>query len=84
YAKRYGSEPFIRIVRGRYPDPKYVIGSNFTDVGVAVEQRLRRAALFAAIDNLMKGAAGQAVQCMNIVLGIDERTGLNYPPLRPV
>jgi len=84
YAKRYGNEPFVRIVRGRYPDPKYVIGSNFTDVGVAVEQRLRRAALFAAIDNLMKGAAGQAVQCMNIVLGIDERTGLNYPPLRPV
>jgi len=84
YAKRYGNEPFVRIVRGRYPDPKYVVGSNFTDVGLAVEQRLGRAALFAAIDNLMKGAAGQAVQCMNVMLGMDERTGLSYPPLRPV
>jgi N-acetyl-gamma-glutamyl-phosphate/LysW-gamma-L-alpha-aminoadipyl-6-phosphate reductase len=84
YAKRYGNEPFVRIVRGRYPDPKYVVGSNFTDVGLAVEQRLGRAALFAAIDNLIKGAAGQAVQCMNVMLGMDERTGLSYPPLRPV
>jgi N-acetyl-gamma-glutamyl-phosphate/LysW-gamma-L-alpha-aminoadipyl-6-phosphate reductase len=84
YAKRYANEPFVRIIRGRYPDPKYVIGSNFTDVGLAVEGRIGRAALFAAIDNLMKGAAGQAVQCMNLMLGIDERTGLNHPPLRPV
>lgn len=85
YAKRYGQEPFVRIVRGgRYPDPKYLIGSNFADVGMAVEQRIGRAALFAAIDNLMKGAAGQAVQCMNLVLGFSEYEGLNAPPLRPV
>ena len=84
YARRYANEPFVRIIRGRYPDPKYVIGSNFTDVGLTVEGRIGRAALFAAIDNLMKGAAGQAVQCMNLMLGIDERTGLNHPPLRPV
>jgi len=86
YAQRYGKEPFVRIVRGapfRYPDPKYVIGSNFVDVGFAAEPRVGRAALMAAIDNLVKGAAGQAVQCLNIMLGIDERTGLNYPPLRP-
>jgi len=86
YARRYGPEPFIRIVRGapfRYPDPKYVVGSNFADVGFAVEERIGRAALIAAIDNLVKGAAGQAVQCMNIALGLDERTGLNQPPLRP-
>jgi len=86
YAQRYAKEPFIRIVRGapfRYPDPKYVIGSNYTDVGFAVEGRISRAALMAAIDNLMKGAAGQAVQAMNIMLGIDERNGLNTPPLRP-
>ncbi|MEN3047955.1 MAG: N-acetyl-gamma-glutamyl-phosphate reductase [Candidatus Caldarchaeales archaeon] len=84
FARRYGQEPFVRIVRGgRYPDPKYVIGSNFADVGMAVEQRIRRAALFAAIDNLMKGAAGQAVQCMNLVLGFEEREGLYAPPLRP-
>ncbi len=86
YAQRYSKEPFIRIVRGapfKYPDPKYVIGSNFTDVGFAVESRIARAALMAAIDNLMKGAAGQAVQSMNIMLGFDEKTGLNSPPLRP-
>ncbi|MCS7117256.1 MAG: N-acetyl-gamma-glutamyl-phosphate reductase [Thaumarchaeota archaeon] len=85
YAKRYGQEPFVRIVRGgRHPDPKYVTGSNFADVGMAVEQRIGRAALLAAIDNLMKGAAGQAVQCMNLVCGFDEREGLYAPPLRPV
>lgn len=86
YAQRYGKEPFVRIVRGapfKYPDPKYVIGSNFADVGFAVEKRIRRAALFAAIDNLMKGAAGQAVQCMNIMLGFEETAGLGHPPLRP-
>lgn len=86
YARRYGKEPFVRIIRGPpvgYPDPKYVIGSNFADVGFAVDSRVGRAVLFAAIDNLMKGAAGQAVQNLNITLGIDERTGLYYPPLKP-
>ncbi|MCS6784094.1 MAG: N-acetyl-gamma-glutamyl-phosphate reductase [Candidatus Caldarchaeum sp.] len=86
YAARYGKEPFVRIVHGtpfRYPDPKYVIGSNFVDVGFAVEKRIGRAVFFAAIDNLMKGAAGQAVQCFNILHGFDERAGLNSPPLRP-
>uniref|UniRef100_A0A7C5QE81 Putative [LysW]-L-2-aminoadipate/[LysW]-L-glutamate phosphate reductase n=1 Tax=Caldiarchaeum subterraneum TaxID=311458 RepID=A0A7C5QE81_CALS0 len=86
YAQRYGKEPFIRIVRGapfRYPDPKYVVGSNFADVGFAVETRINRAAFFAAIDNLMKGAAGQAVQCMNISQGFDETEGLKLAPLRP-
>lgn len=86
YALEYGKEPFIRIVRGKphqYPDPKYVIGSNFADVGFAVDKRVGRATLFAAIDNLMKGAAGQAVQCMNIMFGFDERTGLYFPALRP-
>lgn len=86
YASRYGKEPFVRIVHGapfKYPDPKYVIGSNLADVGFAVEKRIGRASLFAAIDNLMKGAAGQAVQCFNILHGFDERAGLNMPPLRP-
>jgi len=86
YSHRYGKEPFVRIVRGapfKYPDPKYVLGSNFADVGFAVERRLGRAALFTAIDNLVKGAAGQAVQCMNLMLGFDETAGLRHPPLRP-
>lgn len=86
YAQMYGKEPFIRIVRTgpvKYPDPKYTIGSNYCDVGFAVEESRRRAALFGAIDNLIKGAAGQAVQCMNIMYGFDERTGLEAPPLSP-
>jgi N-acetyl-gamma-glutamylphosphate reductase len=53
-------------------------------VGFAVERPRLRAALFAAIDNLMKGAAGQAVQCMNIMLGPDEREGLGQAPISPV
>ncbi|MCS7143155.1 MAG: N-acetyl-gamma-glutamyl-phosphate reductase [Aigarchaeota archaeon] len=87
YARYYGKEPFVRIVRGgvmRYPDPKYVLGSNFCDIGFAVEGRIMRGALFGAIDNLMKGAAGQAVQCMNIMLGLDEVTGLMSPPISPI
>jgi len=87
YAAEYGKEPFVRIVRGKpyqYPDPKHIIGSNFADVGFAVEKRVGRAALMAAIDNLVKGAAGQAIQCMNIMLGFDEKTGLNFPAIRPV
>jgi N-acetyl-gamma-glutamyl-phosphate/LysW-gamma-L-alpha-aminoadipyl-6-phosphate reductase len=87
YAKHYGKEPFVRIVRTgpvKYPDPKYVIGSNYCDLGFAVERPRLRAALFAAIDNLMKGAAGQAVQCMNIMLGLDEREGLGQAPISPV
>ncbi|MCS7132111.1 MAG: N-acetyl-gamma-glutamyl-phosphate reductase [Aigarchaeota archaeon] len=86
FASCYGKEPFIRIVRGPpvgYPDPKYVVGSNFADVGFAYDERVGRAAFMAAIDNLMKGAAGQAVQAFNIVMGFDEREGLLTPPLKP-
>ena len=86
YVARYGKEPFIRIVRGPpvgYPDPKYVIGSNFADVGFAVEGRVGRAAFMAAIDNLVKGAAGQAIQSFNLMMGFDEAEGLRYPPLKP-
>lgn len=86
YARAYGKEPFIRIVRNtpiRYPSTKYVVGSNYADVSFAVEGgRLIKA--FAAIDNLMKGAAGQAVQAFNVAVGFDETDGLKLPPLRPV
>ena len=86
FISTYRNEPFIRIVRGPpvgYPDPKYVIGSNFCDVGFAVEERVGRAAFMAAIDNLVKGAAGQAVQSFNLMMGFDEREGLSFPPLKP-
>ncbi len=86
YASCYGKEPFIRIIRGPpvgYPDPKYVIGSNFADVGFAYDGRVGRAAFMAAIDNLIKGAAGQAVQAFNIMMGFNEREALMIPPLKP-
>lgn len=85
-AEFYRGKKFIRIIRGGihpYPDPKYVIGSNFADIGFAQEKRLMRLTMFSAIDNLMKGAAGQAVQNFNISRGFPEDEGLRIPPLRP-
>jgi len=82
YRGFYGGEPFIRIVkyrRGLYqlPDPKVVVGTNFCDVGFELDNHVERLVVLAAIDNLVKGAAGEAVQCFNIILGLDERTGLD-------
>ncbi|MCY0860324.1 MAG: N-acetyl-gamma-glutamyl-phosphate reductase [Sulfolobaceae archaeon] len=85
-ASFYTGNKFIRIIRGGihpYPDPKYVIGSNFADIGFALEKRVGRLTVFAAIDNLMKGASGQAVQAFNIMMGFPEDSGLRIPPLRP-
>lgn len=87
YVNTYKGEPFIRIVYRLppgYPDPKYLIGSNFADVGFAVEKRLGRVTSFTAIDNLMKGAAGQAIQAFNISKGFEETAGLVMVPLKPV
>ncbi|BDR92335.1 N-acetyl-gamma-glutamyl-phosphate reductase [Vulcanisaeta souniana] len=85
----YGNEPFIRLVKDRsglqrYPDVKYVIGSNLVDVGFEIDNRLNRLVVLAAIDNLMKGASGQAVQAMNVALGFPETTALDQVPLYPV
>ncbi|ADM28551.1 N-acetyl-gamma-glutamyl-phosphate reductase [Ignisphaera aggregans DSM 17230] len=87
FVETYKGEPFIRIVYKvppKYPDPKYVIGSNFADVGFAIESRLRRITAFCAIDNLMKGAAGQAIQAFNIAMGFEETAGLQIVPPKPV
>lgn len=86
YRGAYGSEPFVRIVEDaggihRYPDPKILVGSNFCDVGFAVEGD--HVVVSAAVDNLMKGAAGNAVQCFNVMAGFDERDGLAFPGLHP-
>lgn len=85
----YQNEPFIRFVRDlrglyRYPDPKAVVGSNFCDIGFEVDDYTGRLVLLSATDNLIKGAAGSAVQCMNVMLGFDERTGLESAGLHPV
>jgi len=88
YRSFYKSEPFIRFVKDhegvyRLPDPKVVVGSNFCDIGFELDDHVNRLVIFSAIDNLVKGAAGQAVQCLNIMYGLDERTGLKTPPLHP-
>jgi N-acetyl-gamma-glutamyl-phosphate/LysW-gamma-L-alpha-aminoadipyl-6-phosphate reductase len=85
----YQDEPFIRYVKdkkgmSRYPDPKILSGSNFCDIGFEVDERMNRLLLLSATDNLMKGAAGNGVQCMNLMLGFHEREGLEFPGLHPV
>jgi len=89
YRARYGSEPFVRMVkekRGvyRYPEPKILAGSNYCDVGFERDPESRRIVVVSAIDNLMKGAAGSAVQCMNLMRGIPETTGLEALGLHPI
>ena len=77
YEKYYSSEPFVRLYpEGRLPDLRGVQGTNFCDIGFRVDPASRRVVIVAAIDNLVKGAAGQAVQNMNLLLGHPETAGL--------
>ena len=75
YGRTFGDEPFIRLVGPALPEIKHVAHTNFCDIGWRVDAS-GRAVLVSVIDNLLKGASGQAVQNMNVMLGIDERTGL--------
>ncbi|MGQ9555723.1 MAG: N-acetyl-gamma-glutamyl-phosphate reductase [Anaerolineae bacterium] len=89
YREAYGDEPFIRLVRERkgvyrYPEPKILAGSNYCDIGFEVDASSNRVVVIAAIDNLMKGAAGNAVQAMNVMSGFPETTGLEFTGLHPV
>lgn len=84
YTGMYGEEHFIRLRgRGAYPATKETRGSNFCDLGWHIDSRVGRVVVVAAIDNLVKGAAGQAVQNLNAMFGLDERTGLTQAPLYP-
>jgi N-acetyl-gamma-glutamyl-phosphate reductase len=77
----YSGRPFIRILgENRLPDTRHVRGTNICEIGVRLDERNGRLILISAIDNLVKGAAGQAVQNMNIMLGLDEVTGLRTAP----
>ncbi len=77
YLERYANEPFVRIYpAGQVPDLHGVARTNFCDLGVVVDPKTRRAVVVAAIDNLVKGAAGMAVQNMNLALGFPETAGL--------
>jgi N-acetyl-gamma-glutamyl-phosphate/LysW-gamma-L-alpha-aminoadipyl-6-phosphate reductase len=89
YRARYGSEPFVRIVKSsaglhRSPNPKLLSGTNFCDVGFERDAHSRRVVVTAALDNLVKGAAGQAVQALNARCGWDERTGLEFSGVYPL
>jgi N-acetyl-gamma-glutamyl-phosphate reductase len=77
-ARRWGGEPFVTVLpAGQLPDTAFVRGSNRAHVAVAWDARARRVLCLSAIDNLVKGAAGQAIQCMNVALGLPETAGLD-------
>lgn len=85
----YGTEPFIRLVKylkGPYqlPDPKITMGTNFCDVGFEIDEHANRLIMFSALDNMVKGASGQGVQCLNLLMGIDETTGLKSTGFHPM
>lgn len=89
YREAYAGEPFVRMVKcrdgiHRYPEPKLLAGSNYADVGFELDEESGRLVVLCAIDNLMKGAAGSAVQCMNLMLGFEEAAGLRFPGLHPL
>ena len=89
YRSQYQGETFVRLVRyqkGPYqlPDPKVVLGTNFCDIGFELDSHANRLVIFSAIDNIMKGAAGQGVQCLNVLLGVDEKTGLESMGFHPM
>jgi N-acetyl-gamma-glutamyl-phosphate/LysW-gamma-L-alpha-aminoadipyl-6-phosphate reductase len=87
YRQIYGEEPFIRIVKERqgiyrFPEPKLLAGTNYCDIGFELDSS--RLVVVSAIDNLMKGAAGQAVHAMNVMCGFEETAGLDFAGLHPV
>lgn len=84
YEELYDGEPFVRVLRqGCFPSTAYVRGSNFCDIGITVDERTGRIIIVSAIDNLVKGASGQAIQNMNIVCDFPETMGLELIPLFP-
>jgi len=89
YRGRYEDEPFVELVAGgggvyRYPEPKAVAGTNKAEVGFELDPGNRRLVVFSAIDNMMKGSAGQAVHAANVALGVEETAGLDFQGLHPV
>jgi N-acetyl-gamma-glutamyl-phosphate/LysW-gamma-L-alpha-aminoadipyl-6-phosphate reductase len=89
YRGAWGEEPFVRVVKERSglhraPNPKLLAGTNHCDVGFTRDPHSRRVVVTAALDNLVKGAAGQAVQALNVRMGWDERLGLGFGGLYPL
>ncbi len=84
YDKYYGKEYFVRVLdENVFPETRWTEGSNFVDVNFKIDERTGRIIMMGAIDNVVKGAAGQAVQNMNIMFGFEENTGLKTIPMFP-
>jgi N-acetyl-gamma-glutamyl-phosphate/LysW-gamma-L-alpha-aminoadipyl-6-phosphate reductase len=88
YRKFYKDEPFVRFMKlntgvFRLPDPKLIAGTNYVDVGFELDDHMPRIVALCALDNLIKGTAGNAIQCMNIMGGFPEIRGLEFPGLYP-
>jgi N-acetyl-gamma-glutamyl-phosphate reductase len=84
YAEAYANEPFVHLLpEGQWPQTKSVLGSNAVQVQVAVDHDSHRLVAVAALDNLTKGTAGAAVQCMNLALGFPETSGLSTMGVAP-
>ena len=84
YDKYYASEKFVRVLdQDVCPETKWVEGSNYVDIGFKIDPRTNRIIMMGAIDNLVKGAAGQAVQNMNLMFGLEESEGLDLVPMFP-
>ncbi|WP_436864097.1 N-acetyl-gamma-glutamyl-phosphate reductase [Bacillus fungorum] len=82
YEETYKQSAFVRIrMQGEFPSPKEVRGSNYCDMGIAYDGRTGTVTVVSVIDNMMKGAAGQAIQNANIIAGLEETTGLQHMPL---
>ncbi|WP_028593774.1 N-acetyl-gamma-glutamyl-phosphate reductase [Paenibacillus assamensis] len=84
YSEHYAGRPFVRVrPEGTWPATKEVYGSNYCDIGFSVDKRTQRVTIISVIDNVVKGAAGQAIQNLNVMMGWDETTGLSYVPVYP-
>ena len=89
YRSFFTGSPFVRLVKDqntlyRYPEPKPLIGTNFCDIGFEIDNEKGRIIVMSAIDNLVKGSGGQAIQCFNIMNGFDEKAGLWQPGFHPL
>ena len=84
YRNFYKDEHFVRVLNpGKFASSNHVLSSNFCDIGLKVDSRNQRIIITSALDNLIKGASGQAVQNMNIMLGLNENTGIMSPAIYP-
>jgi N-acetyl-gamma-glutamyl-phosphate reductase len=84
YREFYAGEPFVRVLdEGQRPTTRSVVGSNYCDVTVVADPRTQRAVCVSALDNLGKGGSANGIQSLNIMMGWDERTGLDAPPVYP-